>query len=98
MASALDVIRAVNPPRSAFLDYPLGHTTGKPLEPGLQRNILAQALTAFESLKQPGSVLALDFRWSESDEWKRNIILERRPRLGTPQYQTDGDRIKAERH
>jgi hypothetical protein len=29
MASALDVIKAVKPPRAAFLDFPLGHTTGK---------------------------------------------------------------------
>jgi len=96
MASALDVIKAVNPPRAAFLDYPLGHTTGKPHDPELQRNILLQALGAFEKITGPGGVLTLDFRWSETDDWKKNIILERKPRYDTPQYQTEEDRIKAE--
>lgn len=96
MASALDVIRAVNPPRAAFLDYPLGHTTGKPLDPELQRNILLQALGAFEKITEPGGVLTLDFRWSETDDWKKNIILERKPRHDTPQYQTEEDRLRAE--
>ena len=36
MTSALSITRAVHPPRGAFLDYPLGHTTGKANEPGLQ--------------------------------------------------------------
>ena len=96
MASALDVIRAVNPPRSAFLDFPLGHTTGKPHDPELQRKILLLALEAFGKITEPGGVLNLDFRWSESDDWKNKIILERKPRYDTPQYQTEEDRIRAE--
>ena len=47
MTSAQDITRAVNPPRAAFLDFPLGHTTGKPHEPDLQRRILVQALSSF---------------------------------------------------
>jgi len=97
MASALDVIKAVNPPRTAFLDFPLGHTTGKPNDPELQRKILLQALESFSRITEPGGVLTLDFRWSESDDWKKNIILERKPRLDTPQYQTEEDRTRAER-
>lgn len=97
MASALDVIRAVNPPRTAFLDFPLGHTTGKPNDPELQRKILLQALESFRKITEPGGVVTLDFRWSDSDDWKKNVILERKPRLDTPQYQTDEDRIRAER-
>lgn len=97
MASALDVVRAVNPPRAAFLDFPLGHTTGKPHEPELQRKIMIQALNSCNKMTEPGgSISTLEFRWSESDEWKQNIVLERAPRLDTPQYQTDDDRIRAE--
>ena len=70
MSSALDITRAVNPPRAVFLDYPLGHTTGKPHEPALQREILLQALEAFSSLTEPGSIKMLPFRWSDDQAWQ----------------------------
>jgi hypothetical protein len=54
MGSALDILKAGNPPRAAFLDYPLGHTTGKPNQPELQREIMLQALESFTSLTVPG--------------------------------------------
>ena len=99
MSSALDITRAVNPPRAAFLDYPLGHTTGKPHEPALQRAILSQALEAFTSLTEPGSVKMLPFRWSEDQAWQATAQRgpdDRRPRYDTPQYQTAEDRQRAE--
>ena len=101
MASALDIIKAVNPPRAAFLDYPLGHTTGKPHEPALQRAIMRAALDAFTSLTTPGSVKMLPFRWTADDAWKEAVQRgpdSRRPRYDTPQYQTDKDRLQAEAH
>lgn len=99
MTSALDITRAVNPPRAAFLDYPLGHTTGKPHEPDLQRAILLEALAAFDELTEPGSVKPLPFQWSEDDTWKaaaQRGADDRRPRYETPQYQTEEDRLLAE--
>jgi len=99
MTSALDITRAVNPPRAAFLDYPLGHTTGKPHEPELQRRILREALAAFESLTAPGAVKMLPFQWSADETWKLEAFTgndTRTERLDTPQYQTEADRIAAE--
>jgi hypothetical protein len=99
MTSALDITRAVNPPRAAFLDYPLGHTAGKPHEPELQREILVQALDAFHSMTTPGSIRVLPFRWSQEDDWKRTAMMDgdtRTPRYDTPQYQNDEDRLRAE--
>jgi hypothetical protein len=98
MASALDIIKAAKPPRAAFLDYPLGHTTGKPNEPDLQREILVQALDGFSSMTTPGMIKMLPFRWDDED-WKRTAMMDgdaRTPRHETPQYQTEGDRIRAE--
>ena len=98
MSSALDITKAVKPPRAAFLDYPLGHTTGKPHNPILQYEILIQALDAFNIITQPGSYIALDFSWTESSEWK-NLPIHgdmRTPRYDTPQYQSEEDRIRAE--
>lgn len=99
MTSALDITEAVNPPRAAFLDYPLGHTTGKPDEPELQRRILVEALEAFESLTEPGSVKMLPFRWSRADDWKIEVERGtdlRRHRSDAPQYQSERDRELAE--
>lgn len=99
MGSALDILKAGKPPRAAFLDYPLGHTTGKPNDPELQREILRQALDGFNSLTVPGSIKLLPFRWSEEDEWKRTAMStgdSRTPRHDTPQYQTEEDRRLAE--
>lgn len=99
MGSALDILKAANPPRAAFLDFPLGHTTGKPHEPELQRAILLEALDAFNTMKEPGLIKTLPFRWSEADEWKKTAMMEgdaRTPRHDTPQYQTEEDRVRAE--
>ncbi|MBI5439665.1 MAG: hypothetical protein HY900_00465 [Deltaproteobacteria bacterium] len=98
MSSALDITRAVNPPRAAFLDYPLGHTTGKVNAPALQRRILREALEAFHSLSRPGTVKILPFAWSETDDWKLTAVEgdTRKPRHDVPQYQNEEDRRRAD--
>ena len=99
MSSALDITRAVHPPRAAFLDYPLGHTTGKPHQPELQREILLQALESFSSLTTPGSIKMLPFQWSTNQAWQETAQRgpdDRRPRYETPQYQNEEDRARAE--
>jgi len=101
MGSALDILQSVHPPRAAFLDYLLGHTTGKPFEPELQRAILFEALEAFSSLTHPGQIKHLPFRWAEDDSWKDGVMNDgdtRTPRRDTPQYQTEEDRILAEQN
>ena len=102
MASALDIIEAGNPPRVVFLDFPLGHTAGRPFEPENQWLVLRDALAAFEAIREPGSVVRLRYRWSGSDDWKtRNMNPHRgdvrAPRGTEPVYQTEADRRAAER-
>ena len=99
MTSARDITLAVNPPRAAFLDFPLGYTAGKPHAPDLQRRILVEALSSFETMTAPGSMKDLPFRWSEDEEWKAKAFAEgddRKPRHDTPQYQDEEDRRLAE--
>ena len=99
MTSALDITQAVRPPRAAFLDFPLGHTAGKPHAPDLQDAILREALAALTSLTTPGTVKHLPFRWSAAEDWKDTAQRgpdDRRPRYDTPQYQNDADRQRAE--
>lgn len=107
MTSALSITRAVHPPRAAFVDFPLGHTTGRVHEPELQRAILADALDAFVEFEEPGSIVELKYRWSDDDAWKDRVMRtgsdsgesandNRVERLPTPQYQCEGDRELAE--
>ncbi|MFW6080407.1 MAG: hypothetical protein ACOC7W_00735 [Desulfosalsimonas sp.] len=99
MGSAYDVMRAVNPPRGAFLDFPLGHTTGKPGQPQLQREILRYALDCFNTISKPGSITTLPFQWDEEGAWKKEMLEkedQRLPRHDTPQYQSMEDRARAE--
>ena len=108
MTSALSITRAVNPPRAAYLDYPLGHTSGKAHEPELNRAILIDALAALDELSEPGSVKHLPYRWRDDDAWKDRVMRpdldkqaskhddDRVERFDTPQWQLDGDRLAAE--
>ena len=105
MTSAYSITRSVNPPRAAFLDFPLGHTTGKADEPELQRDILRQALAFFETLTTPGEIVELPFHWAKTDAWKspqgtaggemsdNDDRMARRPE---PQYQSEEDQRLAE--
>ncbi len=101
MASALDIIEAGRPPRAVFLDYPLGHTAGRPFDRDDQRAILRDALAAFEAIETPGAIERLEYRWADSDDWKQSDADastgdSRAPRGTEPQYQTEADRIAAE--
>jgi hypothetical protein len=101
MTSALDITRAVNPPRATFLNFPLGHTSGKPDEPELNRQIMIEALEGLTSMTKPGSIKMLPFKWSEDDKWGRTAMTEgdqRVQRYDTPQYQNEEDRRRAEEH
>lgn len=101
MGSALDILRAGRPPRGAFVDFPLGHTSGPPLDEGQQYRIVRDALAAFEAIETPGEIRHLDAVWPEGDEWKAGAMRAdggdtRAPRDLTPRYQTEEDRELAE--
>src|ERR1700739_1923291 len=67
MTSAYDITQAVNPPRAVFINYPLGHQTGKPDDPENQRAIVGAALNAFETISKPGTIGELHDVWNPSD-------------------------------
>ena len=101
IVSARDIIEAGRPPRAVFVDYPLGHTTGKPFDPADQLALLRAALEAWPSFEQPGRIIDLDRRWAEDEGWKADEMRadggdERAPRDETPRYQLESDRLLAE--
>lgn len=99
LTSALDITRSVNPPRIAFLDYPIGYICGKPGDHELQEAIVREALLAFDTLQTPGAVKRLSFCWSPDETWKSEPIRRqdvRKPRVPVPQYQNEEDRKLAE--
>jgi len=100
MASALDIIQAGKPPRATFVDYPLGHTAGKPFDPDDQLAIIREGLIAIETMRTAGRIHRLPNRWSADDAWKQQAGATtgadtRRPRDETPQFQTEADRAAA---
>jgi hypothetical protein len=109
MTSALSITRSVSPPRAAFVDFPLGHTTGKKNQPKMQRELLRAALAAFLELERPGEVKSLGLRWSEEESWRENPMARsssgssdtqgdsRTPRRDAPQYQLPADQEEAEK-
>lgn len=99
LASALDIVEAGRPPRAVFVDYPLGHTAGKPFDRADQRSIVGAALTAFEHLAPGDPVVRLPNRWGE-DDWRAAAASTRgedtrQPRDETPQFQFPADRDAA---
>ncbi len=100
VGSAFDILSAGRPPRATFIDYPLGHTAGKPFDVGDQLGILRAALEGFETLRTPGEIRTLANRWDESGEWRKQDGRSdgadtRRPRDETPQFQFEADREAA---
>ena len=73
MTSALDITQAVKPPRAVFVNFPLGHQTGPPDQPDLQRQIVIDAMRAFETIKSPGTIVELPYVWDENDRpWEEH--------------------------
>lgn len=74
MTSAYSITRAVNPPRAAFVDFPLGHTAGKADDKPLQRKIMIDTLSALDSIAVPGEIRRLNYQWSADHSWKDRVM------------------------
>jgi D-proline reductase (dithiol) PrdB len=110
LTSAWSITVGANPPRAAFTDLPLGHTSGAPRDRDGQRLVVGSALEAAASMTRPGSIVDLGVRWID-DEWKAAPLSWRRSsradrgarsndtrsaRDPEPQYQCDEDRALAQ--
>jgi len=92
MTSSWVITASANPPRAAYLDYPLGHTAGRPNELEEQIEIATATLGLIESATEPGQIMPLPHRWPT--EWKtkaRELSDKRTERHDTPQYERPTD-------
>lgn len=96
MTSALDITQAVKPPRAVFVNFPLGHQTGRPDDADIQRRIVRDAMRAFETIARAGEIVELPYVWDPNDRtWETRDYtkgwMPERPR------HEDADIIEAER-
>lgn len=99
LGSAHDILVGGRPPRAVFVDYPLGHSAGKPGDPADQANVVGAALAAFETIRTPGTLITLDNVWKD-DGWRAEASSTdasdtRQPRDESPQWQYPADREAA---
>jgi D-proline reductase (dithiol) PrdB len=76
MSTLWEVSMAFKPPRTVFLDFPLGCPAGKPNEPELQREILRAALAAAPVFDAAAWKIAeLPFQWSADGQrdWEEEV-------------------------
>jgi hypothetical protein len=100
LGSALDIFASGAPPRATFVDYPLGHSAGKPFDADDQRDVVRQALLGLEGGRQAGEIRVLPQRWDAAGDWAREAGRTRggdtrQPRDETPQFQHAADRDAA---
>ncbi|QQS13052.1 MAG: hypothetical protein IPK81_01945 [Rhodospirillales bacterium] len=101
LGSARDILEAGAPPRAVFVDYPLGHSAGKPRDRADQYRVVRAALEALHGVTTPGAMVALPGSWDSDGAWRASAMASdggdtRMPRDTTPQYQTEEDRRLAE--
>lgn len=68
ISSARSITERVKPPRSVFLNYPIGHQSGKPFDREGQLAIVGDALRLLESATEPGTIQDLPYDWGEAWE------------------------------
>ena len=61
-----DLTAAVSAPRVAAIEYPFGHTVGRPGDAAGQMAVLRATLQSASEIDTPGEVRHLPFEWPES--------------------------------
>ncbi len=62
------VTEKVKVPRAVSLEFPLGHPVGKPFDQEQQKMILLDTFRALESIKEPGAIIELPYKWQATEE------------------------------
>ena len=70
VSTGRDLTEQVNPPRSVFVNHPMGNAFGEPGDVDTQRLILRAALALTESAEQGGVLVDLPLVWREPFEFR----------------------------
>ena len=65
VSTGRDLSAQVKPPRTVFVNFPMGNPFGKPSDKVQQRAILRDALRALEVVRTGGEIIDLPYEWEE---------------------------------
>jgi D-proline reductase (dithiol) PrdB len=65
VSTGRDLTVQVRPPRSVFVNFPMGNPFGRPGDRALQTRILRDALHLVESAREGGMLVDLPYDWGE---------------------------------
>ncbi|MBI5492175.1 MAG: hypothetical protein HY893_04495 [Deltaproteobacteria bacterium] len=63
----------VKAPRAVFLKWPMGHPLGEPGKKEQQMAVLRSAFKALETIKEPGTIVDLPYRWKRYEDLKKEV-------------------------
>ncbi|MDP6343192.1 MAG: hypothetical protein QF578_19215 [Alphaproteobacteria bacterium] len=65
VSTGRDITANVRPPRSVFINHPMGNPFGRPGQREMQREVLMHALRLLENGRTPGELIDLPYDWGE---------------------------------
>ena len=65
VSTGRDLTAQVKPPRSVFVNFPMGNAFGKPFDRAMQLDILRSALDLAETATEGGVLVDLPYVWPE---------------------------------
>jgi len=63
------MMERIKPPRSAFVNFPLGRQCGKPNDSDMQARILEKTLGILVTASIPGEIVNMPYEWDEPFDW-----------------------------
>ena len=85
--NARDITELVKPPRSGFVNFPLGNCVGRPLEAAQQRAVCRDILALAVRSQPAGMIVDLPFQWPDPS-WPEQVAA---------QYQHEADVLRQQR-
>jgi hypothetical protein len=70
ISTARDISAQVRPPRTVFVNAPMGNTFGRPFDRVRQRAILLDALRVLETVAVAGTLIDSPHEWDEAFDLK----------------------------
>ena len=65
VSTGRDLTASVLPPRSVFVNFPMGNPFGRPGDVAMQRRVLCDALALAASATRGGTLVDLPYAWGE---------------------------------